>query len=92
MKGATRRHTPGAAGSRSFNPRAHEGRDGAVHDGKIEPVRVSIHAPMKGATWTAMTRSTRSTPCFNPRAHEGRDVYDIGPDTTIPDEFQSTRP
>jgi len=35
-------------------------------------MRVSIHAPTKGATAHRLACISRSC-CFNPRAHEGRD-------------------
>jgi len=38
---------------------------------------VSIHAPMRGATYNSSIISTAST-CFNPRAHAGRDEFENG--------------
>ena len=35
---------------RSFNPRSREGSDDIVWDFIFKPVKVSIHAPAKGAT------------------------------------------
>jgi len=35
----------------SFNPRAREGRDLFYNLYKISAIYVSIHAPVKGATW-----------------------------------------
>ena len=59
-----------------FNPRAHEGRDPQHGDLQLHLLRVSIHAPTRGATSSRPTRSPRSTG-FNPRAHEGRDGQSI---------------
>ena len=48
-RGATIILTLKAVGFSYFNPRAHEGRDGAVREILINPP-ISIHAPTRGAT------------------------------------------
>ena len=73
----------------SFNPRAHEGRDAAAQAAGVG-LRVSIHAPTRGATWRSSYAGTPAT-CFNPRAHEGRDLGKAQGGGTA-DRFQSTRP
>ena len=75
---------------RRFNPRAREGRDRKQIAVFKMVVRVSIHAPARGATRIARRPCIRRTR-FNPRAREGRDT--ALPDH-VPDEalFQSTRP
>ena len=56
----------------NFNPRAREGRDlGGVRS--IATMRISIHAPVKGATRCFSQREALSL-YFNPRAREGRDL------------------
>ncbi len=71
----------------SFNPRAREGRD--VCDVVMEEAyKVSIHAPVKGATKTRVCTSRHTS--FNPRAREGRDLHLAR--NTPPCLFQSTRP
>ena len=57
----------------SFNPRTHEGCNPGRRIQARCRVRVSIHAPMKGAPPPKRT-STRSARSFNPRTHEGCDV------------------
>ena len=47
--GATTTDTAGAGVRQGFNPRAHEGRDGAKAD-KRKHISVSTHAPTRGAT------------------------------------------
>ena len=57
---------------RSFNSRAHGGRD--LHYPRLgHPQVVSIHAPTGGATTRLATLAT--CPSFNSRAHGGRDKY-----------------
>ena len=71
----------------SFNPRAREGRDTYRVDRK-DRQRVSIHAPVKGATtWRSSSVTLR---CFNPRAREGRDLIAVLLNPIH--VFQSTRP
>ena len=56
----------------SFNPRAHEGRDGFATV-LIKRGSVSTHAPTKGATKDVFAHNELNG--FNPRAHEGRDNF-----------------
>ena len=59
-----------ANGTACFNPRAHAGRDiGHLHMGHL--VKVSIHAPTRGATTISVPLLHQNG--FNPRAHAGRD-------------------
>ena len=51
---------------------------------------VSIHAPVRGATWCS-NQSATGGGRFNPRAREGRDYYDFNGQWVI-EVFQSTRP
>ena len=55
-----------------FNPRAREGRDTSIINLIISKTIVSIHAPVKGATYKGKFVVRRSMG-FNPRAREGRD-------------------
>ena len=57
--------------STNFNPRSREGSDGAV---SVQDYfqRISIHAPVKGATWRAPIPRYRLQ-YFNPRSREGSD-------------------
>ncbi len=71
----------------TFNPRAHAGRD-LVKPHLHTMIRVSIHAPTRGAT--PRRRSRARTPRFNPRAHTGRDLLSF--DKVHYVKFQSTRP
>ena len=57
--------------SRSFDPRAREGRDVLLNEPRTVRATVSIHAPAKGAT--AMHCGLRARR-FDPRAREGRDM------------------
>ena len=54
-----------------FNPRTHTGCD-FIRSVKHLIVRVSIHAPTRGAT-TESEESCRKVRCFNPRTHTGCD-------------------
>ena len=73
----------------SFNPRARTGRDGMSLASLSMPARVSIHAPVRGATSIAPTLDVSDG--FNPRARTGRDaVYRHRRRRSY--EFQSTRP
>ena len=67
--------------SNYFNPRTREGCDGI---GILEYLRIfviSIHAPVKGATWTRFKpKATR--PYFNPRTREGCDFVVDGAKAT----------
>ena len=70
-----------------FNPRARAGRDFGIAN-QLEFVRVSIHAPARGATAAAVFWRLRSS--FNPRARAGRDqIPRVG---GLSGRFQSTRP
>ena len=54
-----------------FNPRSHEGSDDRYRR-DCPVLLISIHAPMKGATWQpCQVMSILSY--FNPRSHEGSD-------------------
>ena len=66
-----------------FNPRTHKGCDMVLAYFLISKQRVSIHAPTKGATASAVnvTRSVRS---FNPRTHKGCDLKSMVTDYAIP--------
>ena len=55
-----------------FNPRAREGRDQNDNIEIIDYHIVSIHAPARGATFSAFSAASCWS-CFNPRAREGRD-------------------
>ncbi len=70
--GARRRRLPLQRRLKCFNPRARAGRDivGAKRFTMI--LMVSIHAPVRGATWRIGFRLGRSSR-FNPRARAGRD-------------------
>ena len=73
----------------NFNPRAREGRDlGGVRS--IATMRISIHAPVMGATRCFSQREALSL-YFNPRAREGRDAMRLKFDNEHI-IFQSTRP
>ena len=56
-----------------FNPRTREGCDGAGTGSKSGDSRISIHAPVKGAT-TVCPLPHREICYFNPRTREGCDV------------------
>ena len=57
----------------NFNPRAHEGRDTEMDALACIGSDISIHAPMRGATYQIRSSHKRLKQNFNPRAHEGRD-------------------
>jgi len=59
---------------KSFNPRAHAGRDLPATSVFIFTICVSIHAPTQGATYVTVI-SNAGTHSFNPRAHAGRDPW-----------------
>ena len=73
MKGATRIRIQDCLDLISFNPRAREGRDTALSVITTTAIIVSIHAPVKGATFggEGLAIGFKS---FNPRAREGRDL------------------
>ena len=56
---------------KDFNPRSREGSD-QQQAGLIRAMMISIHAPVKGATWCGRERGTQK-PYFNPRSREGSD-------------------
>ena len=61
-----------------FNPRSRAGSDGRPRGRRHVLVRVSIHAPARGAT-TSSPRSANCFCCFNPRSRAGSDegVFDL---------------
>ena len=74
MKGATWRQWfifPG--GIDHFNPRTREGCDGAGVHRPLPEQRISIHAPVKGATRETDGNQSLSYNYFNPRTREGCD-------------------
>ncbi len=71
-----------------FNPRARTGRDES-RSLRTTGVKVSIHAPARGATPTSPLPSGRMG--FNPRARTGRDSRHFNPPSADA-MFQSTRP
>ena len=73
-----------------FNPRAREGRDLLRPDRGVALLIVSIHAPVKGATFIRII-CVGFLYCFNPRAREGRDPTPRETSTRL-SLFQSTRP
>jgi len=77
------------AGGLCFNPRLRAGGDEAGYRQFLFP-RVSIHASVREATWTALPHRPSAT-CFNPRLRAGGDRDLLGnPDAQL--EFQSTPP
>ena len=73
--------------NRSFNPRAHAGRDpdrgSCLYYKPFQSTRPRGARPLHLSTLSA-------SPCFNPRAHAGRD--DLATVMSDAQEFQSTRP
>ena len=61
-----------------------------LHRHRIPPLKVSIHAPVKGATPPAK-REGRGMTGFNPRPREGGDCFFTAL-SDIPKSFQSTPP
>ena len=57
----------------NFNPRTREGCDDDAALRYVDPVLISIHAPVKGATRLSCDGPSDSTD-FNPRTREGCDV------------------
>ena len=57
--------------SKHFNPRSREGSDGWIEI-SFESLKISIHAPAKGATISKFTRQVIHID-FNPRSREGSD-------------------
>ena len=72
-----------------FNPRSREGSDSSLSM-TFNTLEISIHAPVKGATYIINTYNT-STHYFNPRSREGSDQRVDGGDSGIM-SFQSTLP
>ena len=60
-----------------FNPRTREGCDLVLELARFLPCRISIHAPVKGATH-GTPPNERRTEDFNPRTREGCDGLQIG--------------
>ena len=56
----------------NFNPRSREGSD-AVSSAEYDRIRISIHAPVKGATLRVQVLLSLSN-YFNPRSREGSDI------------------
>ena len=56
-----------------FNPRSHE-RSDAENETEIAVLKISIHAPTRGATVTSLI-SFNSVVDFNPRSHERSDPH-----------------
>ena len=90
MKGETCKYPYKAEPPCDFNPCTHEGCD--AEDTRIRDVvtDISIHAPMKGATFKILP-IFRTSSDFNPRTHEGCDMSAM---TVLPADagFQSTHP
>ena len=87
-KGATPVRRPCASRPEGFNPRTHEGCDGAV-ELEVSVKQVSIHAPTKGATWfSAYGRQVLSFQSTHPRRVRLR--WPSG--QMIFGQFQSTHP
>ena len=72
-----------------FNPRSREGSDCLLKLPGAD-VRISIHAPAKGAT-LFQTNIIITLKYFNPRSREGSDIHRINKAVTMC-EFQSTLP
>ena len=72
-----------------FNPRARTGRDAYATKALSRSLRVSIHAPARGATHRRCRRAI-ARHCFNPRARTGRDA--LCNEHELHSWFQSTRP
>ena len=60
----------------NFNPRTREGCDAVYDLFPVLPYRISIHAPVKGATWQAGS-FPRPSAYFNPRTREGCDPFTV---------------
>ena len=59
-----------------FNPRTHTGCD-FIRSVKHLIVRVSIHAPTRGATSRSRAMPSIQPPSFNPRTHTGCDISPV---------------
>ena len=57
-----------------FNPRPREGSDVGNMEIMTFGLKISIHAPVKGAT-TAKVKAPKGFSYFNPRPREGSDSY-----------------
>ena len=89
-----RRERPGLGRRRlwlgNFNPRSREGSDILADALGILTVTISIHAPAKGATLSAVLNGRRNF-YFNPRSREGSDFSSLRQRfLSLP--FQSTLP
>jgi len=73
-----------------FNPRTREGCDGGYREYIPAAVKVSIHAPARGATLRRHIELL-GLRCFNPRTREGCDDMGISAAEYIR-KFQSTHP
>ena len=72
----------GVLRNRCFNPRTREGCDGCLF-GLHQLTKVSIHAPVRGATCRCWARPS-AWGCFNPRTREGCDL----PSLVVPNVSQ----
>ena len=89
MRGATVRRPENVSYGRSFNPRAHAGRDLVMLESIQSLTDVSIHAPMRGATKTAATaQSTAFVSIHAPMRGATGNTGRRSPTSA----FQSTRP
>ena len=77
MKGATHVCQVLAMIGMNFNPRTHEGCDTSVYEPHFYSNKISIHAPMKGATRQIRVLSRSGIHYFNPRTHEGCDLLAV---------------
>ncbi len=73
-----------------FNPRTREGCDLGERVGGNHPALISIHAPVKGATYAFVSWETDPFD-FNPRTREGCDIF-IATFLSATYSFQSTHP
>ena len=91
-RGARRRRSIAAQRARrSFqSTRPRGARRPQQSQSTMSQMRVSIHAPARGATWHELHQSTLIG-SFNPRARAGRDDDALRP-PICHDRFQSTRP
>ena len=81
--------TGGCCKWQDFNPRSREGSD-SDSASAANRNRISIHAPVKGATRICLTSAPHPI-YFNPRSREGSDAFLRRP-ASCPPTFQSTLP
>ena len=74
----------------NFNPRPREGSDNKAKEAGLTVNAISIHAPVKGATWHCFLHKTVFLD-FNPRPREGSDTWSAWPKSGTA-RFQSTPP